>query len=122
VDELVANEDLTYDEVDWDKLMGLSVLKRICGNAENDEAKYYVPDWFPTDLVMTTNLRELDHIINIRTRPDAWRPFYDLCHEILKAMPLDHLQVIGLDHLVKVDEYVSRGTGHGLSRAVKSEL
>jgi thymidylate synthase (FAD) len=78
------------------RLNQLVILKSALTIHSNDEAKYYVPDWFPTDLILTTNLRELAHIFELRSKPDAWKPFRRLVEEMKKVMAPEYLYVIGL--------------------------
>ena len=53
----------------------------------NDELKYYLPEFWPTNLVLTSNIRELRHIIDLRTAPAALMEFRDLCHAMYEAVP-----------------------------------
>ena len=56
----------------------------------NDELKYFLPELWPTNLVITLNIRELRHILKLRTSPAALKEFQDLCHAIFKAVPEDY--------------------------------
>ena len=53
----------------------------------NDELKYYLPEFFPTNLVLTSNIRELRHILNLRTAPAALKEFRDLARAMYEAVP-----------------------------------
>ena len=53
----------------------------------NDELKYYPPEFWPTNLILTTNIRELRHILNLRTAPAALKEFRDLGHAMFEAVP-----------------------------------
>ena len=53
----------------------------------NDELKYYLPEFYPTNLVLTSNIRELRHIIDLRTAPAALMEFRNLCHAMYEAVP-----------------------------------
>ncbi len=53
----------------------------------NDELKYYLPEFFPTNLVLTNNVRELRHILNLRTAPAALKEFRDLARAMYEAVP-----------------------------------
>ena len=53
----------------------------------NDELKYCVPACFPTNLVITANVREWRLIMELRTSPAALKEFQDLCYAIFKAVP-----------------------------------
>lgn len=53
----------------------------------NDELKYYLPEFWPTNLILTSNIRELRHIFDLRTAPAALKEFRDLCHAMYEAVP-----------------------------------
>ena len=53
----------------------------------NDELKYYLPEFWPTNLIMTANIRELRHIIRLRTAPAALREFRVLAYSLYEAVP-----------------------------------
>ena len=53
----------------------------------NDELKYYLPEFWPTNLVLTSNVRELRHILNLRTAPAALKEFRELARAMYEAVP-----------------------------------
>ena len=53
----------------------------------NDELKYYVPEFWPVNLVLTSNIRELRHILDLRTAPAALKEFRLLARAIYEAVP-----------------------------------
>ena len=53
----------------------------------NDELKYYLPEWWPTNLVMTANIRELRHIVRLRTSPAALGEFQVLARAFVSELP-----------------------------------
>ena len=53
----------------------------------NDELKYYLPEFWPTNFILTANIRELRHIIALRTAPAALKEFRDLAHNLFDAVP-----------------------------------
>ena len=57
------------------------------GITANDELKYYLPEFWPTNLIMTANIRELRHIIRLRTAPAALREFRVLAYSLYEAVP-----------------------------------
>ena len=76
----------------------VAIAKRDCINAleclidlypdiSNDELKYYLPEFWPVNLILTSNLRELRHIIKLRTAPAALKEFRDLARAIYEAVP-----------------------------------
>ena len=56
-------------------------------NSHNDKLKYLLPEFWPTNLILTSNIRELRHILNLRTAPQALREFRDLAHELFNVVP-----------------------------------
>jgi len=57
----------------------------------NDILKYYIQESLCTKLMLTVNARELRHIFSLRLNNRALREFQDLCKEIYKALPKEHL-------------------------------
>ena len=53
----------------------------------NDEIKYFVPEFWPTNLIMTANIRELRHIVRLRTAPAALREFRALARAFVSELP-----------------------------------
>ena len=53
----------------------------------NDELKYFLPEFWTTNLVMTTNIRELRHIVKLRTAPAALREFQKLARNFVNVLP-----------------------------------
>ena len=53
----------------------------------NDELKYYLPEFWPVNLVLTSNIRELRHILTLRTAPAALKEFRDLARAMYEAVP-----------------------------------
>ena len=53
----------------------------------NDELKYYLPEFWPVNLVLTSNVRELRHILNLRTAPAALKEFRELARAMYEAVP-----------------------------------
>ena len=53
----------------------------------NDELKYFLPEFWPTNLILTSNVRELRHILNLRTAPQALKEFRNLAHELFNVVP-----------------------------------
>ncbi|MBR2207911.1 MAG: FAD-dependent thymidylate synthase [Synergistaceae bacterium] len=58
-------------------------------NISNDILKYYIPEFWPTNLVMTANVRELRHIVKLRTSPAALKEFQDLARKFVEVLPDD---------------------------------
>ena len=53
----------------------------------NDELKYLLPEFWPTNLILTSNIRELRHILKLRTAPSALKEFRELAHALYDAVP-----------------------------------
>ena len=53
----------------------------------SDELKYFLPEFWPTNLVMTANVRELRHIVSLRTAPAALKEFQDLARKFVETVP-----------------------------------
>ena len=53
----------------------------------NDELKYYLPEFWPTNLILTSNIRELRHILKLRTAPQALKEFRELARAMYEAVP-----------------------------------
>lgn len=56
-------------------------------DAINDELKYLLPEMWPTNLILTSNIRELRHIIRLRTSPAALKEFQFLALELYNVVP-----------------------------------
>lgn len=56
----------------------------------DDELKYFVPELWPTNLILTSNVRELRHIITLRTAPAALKEFRDLARNLFEAVPEEY--------------------------------
>ena len=56
----------------------------------NDELKYYLPEFWPTNLILTSNIRELRHILTLRTNPAALNEFRVLAYSLYEAVPEDY--------------------------------
>ena len=52
-----------------------------------DELKYYLPEFWPTNLILTSNIRELRHILTIRTSPATLNEFRVLAYSLFEAVP-----------------------------------
>ena len=54
---------------------------------KNDDLKYYVSEFWPTNLVLTSNIRELRHILKLRTALAALKEFRVLARAMYEAIP-----------------------------------
>ncbi|MBR0251028.1 MAG: FAD-dependent thymidylate synthase [Synergistaceae bacterium] len=53
----------------------------------NDELKYYLPEFWPTNLIITLNIREFRHILKLRTAPAALKEFRILARSMFNEVP-----------------------------------
>ena len=93
-DFILETPDLNYDvEQDDENITPASemvlLLMQLAHNKKitNDELKYYVPEFWPTNLILTANVRELRHIVSIRTSPAAFKEFQELARNFVSVLP-----------------------------------
>lgn len=53
----------------------------------NDELKYFIPEFWPTNLIITLNIREFRHILKLRTAPAALKEFRFLARGMFNEVP-----------------------------------
>ncbi len=87
--KIPAVDAITQQEYDIvsEYLHILGDIARYKPDFPNDELKYYLPEFWPTNLVLTSNVRELRHILNLRTAPAALKEFRDLARAMYEAVP-----------------------------------
>ena len=73
-------------------------------DATDDELKYFLPEMWPTNLILTSNIRELRHILTLRTAPAALKEFRDLAHNLFDAVP-DEFRYLLQDCVYKEAEH-----------------
>lgn len=56
----------------------------------NDELKYHLPEFWPTNLILTSNIRALRHILKLRTAPAMLEEFQLLTHALFLAVPKEY--------------------------------
>ena len=61
-----------------------------CPDMPNDELKYLIPECWPTNLILTSNIRELRHILTLRTNPAALNEFRVLAYSLFEAVPEEY--------------------------------
>lgn len=69
----------------------------------NDELKYLLPELWPTNLVLTANIRSLRHIIKLRTAPAALKEFQELARKLFEAVP-DEFKYLLEDCVYKAED------------------
>ena len=77
---------------DWDIdryniSMLLALIKNLKENKSNDIVKYMLPEAFKTELQLSLNLRELIHILELRTSKDALWEFRQIAFEMINVLP-----------------------------------
>lgn len=98
--QLFANGEISLslsDHMDEGlKLLITNYLKAVIGYVEqhpdvpNDTLKYAMPECLSTNLIMTLNVRELRHIVKLRSAPAALGEFRYLACQLVKAIPEDY--------------------------------
>ena len=85
-EELYKNLMATYEGFSYE--LAKKAVDAIIGlNLKNDTLKYLVPELFLTNLYITANVRELRHIIKLRTAPQALGEFQKLAHGFYDTVP-----------------------------------
>ena len=70
----------------------------------DDELKYLLPEFWPTNLILTSNIRELRHILTLRTNPAALNEFRVLAYSLFEAVPEEYKYLL--------EDCVYRENGH----------
>ena len=70
----------------------------------DDELKYFLPEFWPTNLILTSNIRELRHILKLRTSPAALKEFRSLAYSLYEAIPEEYRYLL--------EDCVYRENGH----------
>lgn len=71
-------------------IIWLKGLLKSIPDIPNDALKYFIPEFWPTNLILTSNIRELRHIIKLRTAPAALQEFQDLALALFLAVPEEY--------------------------------
>ena len=86
-----ATEDFVHstfsDVYKHDKAMGFVIFAQSKPDMSNDELKYYLPEFWPTNLIITLNIREFRHILKLRTAPAALKEFRVLARSMFNEIP-----------------------------------
>ena len=69
----------------------------------NDQLKYFIPEFWTTNLILTANIRELRHIVKLRTAPAALREFQVLAINFVEVLP-DEFKYLLEDCVYKNEE------------------
>ena len=84
-----AKEIFKNNEVNMLENSYLVPFKILCEKEDitNDKLKYFLPEFWPTNLILTANIRELRHIVKLRTNPAALPEFQDLARKLVEVLP-----------------------------------
>ena len=82
--------DSASESLSWAYINTLENIAQQFPDLSADKLKYFIPEFWPTNLVLTVNIRELRHILKLRTTPAALKEFQDLCHALFEAVPEDY--------------------------------
>ena len=85
--QVLSTADLDRHGIFGDMLFSLRRIAEQYPDMPNDELKYYLPEFWPTNLILTANIRELRHILKLRTAPAALREFRDLARSLYHEVP-----------------------------------
>ena len=83
------NSDVVLYHCATSTLKHFAELAHVMPDMPNDELKYYLPEFWPTNLILTSNIRELRHILKLRTHPSALMEFRKLGVELFTRVPDD---------------------------------
>lgn len=67
-----------------------SIIALINAGVPNDKIKPFLQEGLKTNLYLTTNARELRHIITLRSQPDVYPEFRELAKKLKMATPSFH--------------------------------
>lgn len=67
-----------------------SIIALINAGVPNDRIKPFLQEGLKTNLYLTTNARELRHIITLRSQPDVYPEFRELAKKLKMATPSFH--------------------------------
>ena len=82
-----ASGDFGMAYLQWVEAMHFVNFAKGHPDIKNDELKYFLPEFWPTNLVLTSNVRELRHIVKLRTAPAALKEFQKLARKLFEAVP-----------------------------------
>ena len=93
----------TIDGKEWSfPALFAFALQKIKDDMPSDELKYYMPEFWPTNLIITLNIREFRHILKLRTAPAALKEFRILARSMFHKVP-DEFKYLLQDCLHKED-------------------
>ena len=80
----INQNDYEMDAADVQVITLIQTAKKY--QESSDILKYFIPEFWPTNLVMTANVRELRHIVKLRTSPAALKEFQDLARKFVEVL------------------------------------
>ena len=75
---------------EWEEAIALANFVDENPDMSNDELKYFIPEFWPTNLVLTSNVRELRHILDLRIAPAALKEFRIVARAMYEAVPEEY--------------------------------
>ena len=98
-----ASGDFGMAYLQWIEAMHFVNFAKGHPDIKNDELKYFLPEFWPTNLVLTSNVRELRHIVKLRTAPVALKEFQELARKLFEAVP-DEFKYLLEDCVYKAED------------------
>lgn len=121
---LYYNDDPNQDYV-WAMVETMCKLVKQIPDIPNDELKYFVPECWPTNLILTSNIRELRHILKLRTNPAALKEFRVLAYSLFEAVPEEYRYLLKdcvYKETISYQEAVTKIPAHAVFRHFKGNL
>ena len=81
------NFDFGMEFKKWNAATNFTSFANQYRKMTNDELKYFLPEFWPTNLIITLNIREFRHILKLRTSPQALKEFRILARSMFKEVP-----------------------------------
>jgi thymidylate synthase (FAD) len=78
------------DQLSFVQLLDMVRLLNETSSIPNDILKYPLPASFFTNIFFTIDLRNLRHLLFLRTAPDVLKEFKDLAYTLFEAIPEEH--------------------------------
>ena len=94
---LVITSNKNVDKLSIEQLKDIVIDIKDNALGSNDIAKYCLPEAFKTELQLKTNLRELLHILKLRTSKDALWEFRQVAYQMFNVLPDEYKELILCD-------------------------
>ena len=97
---LVMTGNKYVDKLSIEQLKDIVIDIKDNALGSNDIAKYCLPEAFETELQLKTNLRELLHILKLRTNKDALLEFRKVAYQMFNVLPEEYKELILCDEQI----------------------